>query len=119
MLFQFSSVLTTGASFGRNDIWVSWSSRCLEVLPQCSNTDSNTKITIVLLSNNDVVLESRRMLGELVLAVAIGGALGLVAVDGAWAASYIAADLTRPAGTPSYFREVLLLCSAFVCTLFQ
>eukprot|EP00961_Rhodomonas_salina_P264609 3576406-Rhodomonas_salina.6 len=45
------------------------------------------------------------MLGEMVLAIAIGGALGLVAVDGAWAASYLAADWDRPKGTRSYFQE--------------
>mmetsp|Transcript_51550 Transcript_51550/g.103404 ORF Transcript_51550/g.103404 Transcript_51550/m.103404 type:complete len:87 (+) Transcript_51550:33-293(+) len=45
------------------------------------------------------------MLGEMVLGLAIAGALGLVAVDGAWVASYVAADWDRPKGAPSYFHE--------------
>ena len=48
---------------------------------------------------------SERMLAEGCIILALWGVATLVAVDGAYAASYIAANNDRPEGMPSYFAD--------------
>eukprot|EP00286_Rhodomonas_abbreviata_P017028 CAMPEP_0181323186 /NCGR_PEP_ID=MMETSP1101-20121128/19641_1 /TAXON_ID=46948 /ORGANISM="Rhodomonas abbreviata, Strain Caron Lab Isolate" /LENGTH=78 /DNA_ID=CAMNT_0023431177 /DNA_START=45 /DNA_END=281 /DNA_ORIENTATION=+ len=45
------------------------------------------------------------MLGEMVLGLAVCGAVGLVAVDGAYVASFFMANYDRPPGQPDYFKK--------------
>ena len=47
----------------------------------------------------------RAMIAEGVIICALWGGAILVAVDGAWVGSYIAANNDRPEGMPSYFAD--------------